>query len=198
MKPGVVWIKPRETFVQGQPSARAAVLDAGLWFAQRVVYEPGVSRLALIGSILTDAHDPKDIDFLVTISDDADLAPIATLARRLKGRTQSRSRGADVFLTNETGQYLGRICSWVECRPGIRASCDALHCGRRPYLHDDLNTVTLSDDVIREPMLQLWPEVVRRCQLPSDVEEFVAQFTGPHNYGLQRTVGAPPAAGPGR
>jgi hypothetical protein len=147
---------------------------------------PGVRRIAIIGSITTDRCNPKDIDFLVTISDDADLAPLAALARRLKGRLQSHSHGADVFLANERGEYLGRTCSWVICRPGVRASCDALHCGRRPYLHDDLKTVQLSDSLIAAPPLELWPAVVRRCEMPADVERLVAGFDEPHNQRVQR------------
>lgn len=159
-------------------SVRATFLDAGLWFAQAVTKLPGVKRIALIGSITTERQNPKDIDFLVTVSDDADLAALAALGRRLKGRLQSHSHGADIFLANERGQYIGRTCSWVLCRAGIRARCDALHCGRRPYLHDDFNTVRLSDGLGAEPPLELWPVVVRRCEVPADVERLVAGFDG--------------------
>jgi len=43
---------------------------------------PGVRRIALIGSLATDRVDPKGVDILVTVDDDADLAPLAPLARR--------------------------------------------------------------------------------------------------------------------
>ena len=36
-----------------------------------------------------------------------------------------------------------------------RMSCDALNCGKRPYLHDDLKTVSLSDETVRTA-LELW------------------------------------------
>ena len=174
-----------------QASVRETLLRAGLWFAQSATGLPGVMRIAVIGSITTARPSPKDIDFLVTISDEADLKPLAALARRLTGRLQSYNLGADVFLASESGRYLGRTCPWALCRPGIRASCDALHCGRRPHLHDDLQTVTLADGLIAAPPLGLWPAVVRRCEVPKDVEDLVAAFDEPHNKRMQRPRGAP-------
>src|SRR3989304_3178331 len=114
---------------------RAKLLEAALWFVQSAAQLPGVRRIALIGSIMTGRSSPKDVDLLVSVSDDFDLTPLAALGRRLKGRLQSHSRGADVFLADERGRYLGRTCSWKVCRPGVRASCDALHCGRRADPH---------------------------------------------------------------
>jgi hypothetical protein len=166
---------------------RDTLLEAALWFVPSAARLPGVQRIALIGSIVTDRPSPKDVDLLVYVTNDVDLAPLAELGRRLKGRLQSHSRGADVFLANGRGRYLGRTCSWKRCRPGIRASCDALHCGRRPFLHDDLATVKLADSLIGAPPLELWPVVVRRVVLPADVERFVARLGEPHNNALQRT-----------
>ena len=103
----------------------------------------GVRRIALIGSLTTDKENPKDADVLVTVDDDADLTQLATSGRRLKGHAQSRNKGADIFLADPSGRYIGRICSWRECYPGKRMSCDARHCGRRAFLHDDLDDVTL-------------------------------------------------------
>lgn len=162
-------------------SIRDTFLETGLWFAQAATKLLGVTRFAVIGSITTARQNPKDIDFLVTVTEDADLSALATLGRRLKGRLQSHSHGADIFLANERGQYIGRTCSWALCRPGVRASCDALHCGRRPYLHDDLRTVRLSDSLVAKPPLELWPAVVRRCDVPADVERLIAGFDVPHN-----------------
>ena len=126
----------------------------------------GVRRIELIGSIVTDKADPKDIDVLVTVEATADLKPLAQCARRLQGSAQGINRGADVFLVDVRGHYLGRTCPWKDCRPGVRSSCDALHCGRRPYLHDDLATLRLSDEVVASAAAQLWPVVERRHQLP--------------------------------
>jgi hypothetical protein len=123
---------------------------------------------------VTTKPDPKDIDVLVVVSDDADLTPLATASRRLQGHAQSFNRGADVFLADERGTYIGRTCHWRDCRPGVRRSCDTLHCGRRPYLHDDLEAIRLNSSVVLAPPVTLWPVVTRRGQLPPDVEEVVA------------------------
>jgi len=131
----------------------------------------GVRRIAILGSIVTAKQDPKDVDVLVVVADDADLAPLATASRRLQGHAQSFNRGADVFLADERGTYIGRTCRWKDCRPGVRQSCDALHCGRRPYLHDDLDAIRLNASLVLSPPVTLWPRVERRGQLPPDVEE---------------------------
>jgi hypothetical protein len=49
-------------------------------------------------------------------------------------------------------------------------SCDARHCGQRTHLHDDLDVVTLQVTLIRNPPLEVWPVIVRRCEVPRDVE----------------------------
>lgn len=70
----------------------------------------GVRRIAVLGSIVTNKPNPKDIDVLVVVADDADLIPLATASRRLQGYAQSFNRGADVFLADERGTYIGRLC----------------------------------------------------------------------------------------
>jgi predicted nucleotidyltransferase len=175
---------------EDRENVRDTLLEGALWFVQEIGRLPGVRRIALIGSILSDRTRPKDIDLLVYVADDADLGSLASVARRLQGRLQSHSRGADVFLADEERQYLGRTCSWKVCQPGIRASCDAIHCGRRPYLHDDLATIRLPDSLIAAPPLDLWPVVVRRCQVPVDVEQLVSRLHGPHNDAVERTAGS--------
>jgi predicted nucleotidyltransferase len=149
---------------------RGPLLREVLKFVDRAQACPGVCRIALLGSLVTEKDNPKDADLLVTVADDADLASLATAGRRLKGAAQSRNCGADIFLANRSGEYIGRTCHWKECRPGIRLSCDALNCGRRPYLHDDLEAVRLEADLVREPPIELWPEAVRRTAVPPDVE----------------------------
>ena len=177
---------------------RNTLLEAALWFVRAAAELPGVRRIALIGSILTDRVSPKDVDLVVYVPDDLDLTALAALGRRIKGRLQSHSRGADVFVANERGRYIGRTCLWKVCRPGVRASCDALHCGRRPYLHDDLKTVRLADALIAAPPLELWPAVVRRCTVPADVEQLLANLAEPHNNRLQAPVGGLGGDGPAR
>ena len=103
-------------------SIREQMLAGVVGFVRAVAPIIGVRRIALIGSIMTAKPTPKDIDLLVTVTDDADLAPLARCARQLQGRLQGLNHWADVFLADEHGRYLGRTCTWRECRPGIRAS----------------------------------------------------------------------------
>jgi len=133
----------------------------------------GVTRIALIGSLATSKANPKDADLLVNVADEMDLSPLAKLGRRLKGTAQQINRGADIFLANSKGEYIGRTCHWKECRPGIRLSCRARHCGLRHYLYDDLDVVCLRSELIAEPPLELWPQVIERAALPPDVRKFL-------------------------
>jgi predicted nucleotidyltransferase len=153
---------------------RAELLDGLRRFVTAARGLAGVRRIALVGSIVTAKPDPKDIDVLVVVSDDADLVTLAMHARRLQGHAQTVNRGADVFLADERGDYIGRTCRWKDCRPGIRQSCDARHCGGRPHLHDDLDAIVLSKATIAAPPVTLWPAVQRGSQLPPDLEEVVA------------------------
>lgn len=153
---------------------RQQLLDGLRRFVGSARQIAGVWRIAILGSIVTAKPDPEDIDVLVVVADDADLAPLATCSRRLQGHAQSFNRGADVFLADVRGTSIGRTCRWKDCRPGVRRSCDALHCGRRPYLHDDLDAIRLNSTLVLSPPVTLWPSVERRGQLPPDVEEVVA------------------------
>jgi hypothetical protein len=155
---------------------RAELLAAAVSFVRAVRAIPGVHQISLVGSIVTSRANPKDIDFLIRITDDTDLSTLARHGRRLQGRAQQSNRGADVFLADECGQYLGRTCHWKDCRPGVRMACDARHCGRRPHLHDDLDDVTLSAAVVAEPPVTLWPELIRRVALPADVEAMITEL----------------------
>jgi hypothetical protein len=171
-------------------NSESTIRDGLLSYVQRFVESaclcPGVRRIALIGSLATDKENPKDADLLVIVEDDADLTPLATAGRRLKGHAQSRNKGADIFLADPAGNYIGRICHWRDCRPGIRALCDARHCGRRVFLHDDLDAVTLDASLIKAPPLELWPKIVRRAELPSDVERRLVKVD-PNASRMKRT-----------
>ena len=145
------------------------------WFVSAVTKLPGIRRIALLGSITTHKQNPKDIDFLVVVDGDVDLEPLARLGRKIKGRAQQMNRGADIFLADAQGRYIGRTCSWKTCGPGIRRSCDALNCGKRHYLHDDLKAVTLSQETVRTA-LELWPSLERRVGLPDDLEKLLKQL----------------------
>jgi len=160
-------------FLPLEAPPREALLLAVRQFVKEARVIPGVAQIALVGSLTTNKTHPKDADVLVTIPDDADLVRLAVAGRRLKGAAQRHNCGADIFIVNMSGDYRGRICHWRDCRPGIRASCDARHCGQRPHLHDDLDDVQLDATLIREPPIVLWPIVCRRGDVPRDVDEFL-------------------------
>ena len=132
---------------------------------------PGVERFALIGSLATEKEFPKDIDLLVTIGADCDLVEVARLGRQLAGHMANHSSGADIFLVDPDGNYLGRTCPWKLCGPGYRTSCDAMHCGQRPFLHDDLGSIRLNESVIRHPPVLLWPVPTAAEYVPQDIHE---------------------------
>lgn len=163
-------IKPRPV-PDPPPPVRPRLIEEALIFVRAASQLPGVTRIALIGSLTTKEPEPKDVDLLVTVTDAADLTPLATLGRKLSGHAQSFGRGGDLFLANSHGTYLGRACPWKRCGPGIRVSCDALHCGQRPYLHDDFEVIKLAKALITAPPLELWPGVVARVPIPQDVEQ---------------------------
>jgi hypothetical protein len=155
------------------PTVRTTMLAAIEFFFERATNLEAVQRIALVGSIVTPKPVPRDIDILVTVANDVDLRPLAHLSRQTRGRVQSINHGCDVFVANPAGRYVGRMCVWKTCRPGIRVACDAQHCGRREFLHDDFQDLQLSDELIRQPPLELWPTIVVRCTLPADVEALV-------------------------
>ena len=158
-----------------ETTIRSFLLTEVLRFVQHACDCPGVQRIALVGSLTKNRNDPKDADVLVTVDNEADLTTLAAAGRTLKGRAQSRNKGADIFLSDPTGNYIGRTCHWRECRPGVRASCDARHCARRAFLHDDLDDITLDQSLINAPPIELWPKVVCRIELPSDVEALLVK-----------------------
>ena len=96
------------------------------------------------------------------------LAQLACAGRRLKGLAQTINLGADIFLADDGSRYLGRICHYRECR--LRRASLAEHCGRRDCLNDDFRVVTLSNELLAAPPIELWPKIVRRVMVPPDVE----------------------------
>lgn len=130
------------------PPARARLIAEALAFARAASRLPGVTRIALLGSLTTEKPNPKDVDLLVTVADGADPA----------------------------ANYLGRTCPWKDCRPGLRLRCDALHCGRRAFLHDDLATVELPRRLVAAPPVELWPAIVVRAPIPADLERSLAEL----------------------
>lgn len=154
---------------------RHKLLNEALLFVRAARHAPGVIQISMIGSLITDKADPKDIALLVTVTDEADLTRLATLGRKLQGHCQNLGLGGEVFLADERSNYLGRICPWKVCAPGIRLSCDALHCGRRPYLHDDWQDIKLALAQVAKPPLELWPKIYAREPIPNDVAEILIQ-----------------------
>jgi hypothetical protein len=67
-------------------------------------------------------------------------------------------------------------------------SCDALHCGARPHLHDDLRTIRLSKSLIAQPPIELWPQIVARTTVPADVE---SQLLAPLRAELAKPLAQP-------
>lgn len=137
----------------------------------------GVVRIAFVGAICTDKQYPKDIDLLVTISPEVDMSKLATLGRRLKGKGQGINSGADIFLADPDGHYLGRICPKKDCGMRYPASCDALNCGKLPHLNDDLRVLDLDKQLIADPPLIVHPAISFKDGLPEDLmNELKARF----------------------
>jgi hypothetical protein len=148
---------------------RQHLLEAVLTFVRAARGLDGVRRIALLGSLTTNKPVPKDADVLVTIDAGIDLAPLARVGRTLKGTAQRINLGADIFLADEAGRYIGRTCSYRECHP--RRSCEANSgCGAGRHLNDDFHLVTLSPALIGAPPIELWPRVVTRCAVPADTQ----------------------------
>jgi hypothetical protein len=132
---------------------------------------PGVARIAVMGSLVTDKARPHDADVLVTITDDIEFDRLAELGRRLKGKAQGINSGADVFLADASGTYIGRVCHYRECHP--RVLCQARHCGHRQHLNDDLDVLTLTRALIAAPPLIVHPTIAILAPVPSDVESLL-------------------------
>ena len=151
--------------------AASAVTALGLFLCAGCTSLSGCATHCTFGLLVTSKVIPKDVDLLVTIERTMDLTPLARAGRRLKGLAQTINLGADIFLADTSGHYLGRICHYRECHP--RAACRAQHCGLRAHLNDDLHVVTLSKDLIALPPVELWPKVVRTLTVAADVEEIL-------------------------
>jgi len=135
-----------------------------------------VERIGLTGSLKTPKREPKDIDVVVCTITGSSLSELATIYRKMSGGLQSIGRGVDVFIF-ENGYYVGRLCRYRDCAPGIRASCAADHCGLRPYLCDDLSVVELYSTTLTRLPVQLHPDGWYLDDVPQDVKDFVKRHT---------------------
>ena len=166
----------RQYGTRSSDEVRATLLRLTLDFVCRARTLRGVARVALLGSLVTDKARPKDVDVLVTITEDVDFTGLARLGRRLMGEAQGINSGADVFLADRAGVYLGRVCHYRECHP--RMLCHARHCGVRPHLNDDLDNVTIPPEVIATPPLVLHPIVAIAAAIPADVQTLLVAPLG--------------------
>lgn len=155
----------------GIPSVRIRLLREMSELVRLLMKAPGVTRIAMIGSLATEIETPRDADLLVSVEDESNLATLARLGRRWRAFVQSLHCSGDIFLADNQGNYLGRTCPWKDCGANFNPRCDARHCGRRRYLHDDLNTIRLSRQVTLNPPVELWPEIVLRGPAPQDVTD---------------------------
>ena len=62
---------------------------------------------------------------MLVVIDLATLLLWLRIGRQLKGAAQKIDLGANIFIADEAGRYLGRICPYRECH--ARAACRALH-----------------------------------------------------------------------
>ena len=150
---------------------RQHLLVAVLAFVRAARSCPGVRRISLVSSLTTEKPIPKDADVLVSIDADMELDLLARIGRQLKGAGQRINLGGDVFLADENGRYIGRICRYRECFQ--RVLCRARSCGKRQHLNDDLQIVTLSSALIASPPIDLWPIIIRRVPVPDDTEKLL-------------------------
>ena len=167
-------VRTRSDAYQPRPSVadpRLILLAATLDFVRAARTCPNVLRIALVGSLSTTKPIPKDVDILVTLADHDDLTALAQVSRRLRGRANTINLGADVFLCDADGRYLGRVCRYRECHP--RMACEGLRCGTGNRLNDDLHLVTLDRSLTLAPPIDLWRTIQRRTAIPDDVERLL-------------------------
>ena len=75
-------------------SLRQFLLNEIRQFVESASQLDGLSRIALVGSLVTEKENPKDADILITISESTDIDSLVALGRKLKGHAQSRNSGA--------------------------------------------------------------------------------------------------------
>jgi predicted nucleotidyltransferase len=153
---------------------RAVLLAAAKWFLEEARKVEEVSQIALIGSLTTRKTTPKDVDLLVTLKSSAGFKQIATLARKLQGRIQKGSLGADVFIVHDN-IYIGRACHYRESSSRVECRTRHLKCSRDvKFLCNTVSSFRLREEIMLRPPLILWPDVVINVALPDDVIECFA------------------------
>ena len=155
---------------------RRILLDAVFAFVGAASQLDGVIRITLIGSLATEKKIPKDADLVVLVDSAADLAALARAGRSLQGKAQRINLGADIFLADIDGTYLGRTCAYRDCH--ARADCRGTRCFPGSHLRTDFHVLRLPHDVIANPPVELWPNVIRYEAVPDDVEELLLSRLG--------------------
>lgn len=154
---------------------RAAFILNALEFSEKISRLEGVRRIAIVREITTPMKNPEILCLVVTVSEGAPIKPIADAGRALKGRigSLSGSTGADVFLASETHEYLGRTCSYRECRP--RAACRGSQC-YGTFINNDFHVFTLDKEVIQSPPVEVFPQVAIRGHIPDDLRRALEEY----------------------
>lgn len=150
---------------------RGALILAGKWFVEAVVKNPQVERVALCGSLTTSKEHPKDIDFLVYVSQDVDLKWLSKMKRGLLGRIHRGCLGADVFVV-EHGSYIGRACRYRDPWPRQVCVAQDLTCHSRLGLCDTQRNLILNEGLVQHPPIVLYPEIegaLKPSEIPDDV-----------------------------
>jgi len=163
---------------------RLRMLNVVKEFLPSIKRTNGVKFIGLIGSITRNSPQPKDIDLVVCVTPSADISELATIFRRIAGRMSQIGNGADMFVyDDESGTYLGRVCPYKECVPGIRR-CDADHCGKRPHLKDDLSILRLPPFVRKDVPVELYPTLkYNPPEAPHDLSEVLLSDRSAKNDG---------------
>lgn len=111
-------------------SARADLFtNAADAFAKKAQQFSSVLEVALTGSLAAGHPWPADVDLALALQDLEDLVALAKAARQISSTTHAW----EVFVFGSGPVYLGRLCHRRDC-PTLRARCDAIDCGRTPFL----------------------------------------------------------------
>ena len=145
------------------PEPRRALLLAVCSFVRAARICPGVLRIALIGSLVTNKPIPKDADVLVTIDDTTDLTGLARAASAPQG-VCSNHQPSSLMRLGVTSDAFASIASAIRAWHASPSIADAAPTSTMTHV------VTLSKELLAAPPIDLWPDVVRRLKVPPDVE----------------------------
>ena len=145
------------------PEPRRALLLAVCSFVRAARICPGVLRIALMGSLVTNKPIPKDADVLVTIDDTTDLTGLARAASAPQG-VCSNHQPSSLMRLGVTSDAFASIASAIRAWHASPSIADAAPTSTMTHV------VTLSKELLAAPPIDLWPDVVPRVKVPPDVE----------------------------